>query len=343
MASALSPKSQSRNAIGADCSTDSTAGIRWKLIGLSILSVVILCCTLNSAVGGDSVEPEQSQHRSETQPFLVDEYSYPIVDLGSINLALFNKSVASNREGKTLMFMHIPKTGGTTMAEVARKHGIYWLTALFKLRLIDFNSSLCDSREYPLCAKRIQHGSPQGACPMWHVPLRWWTEWFLQNAPKQTANTLQWYFDPAHTDWFCIVRNPFYKMVSEYKWRAKPKPPESGWSGWSCTAEDMNEWISLNLGRNFDNHLTPYTEYVFDSSGNQIIQHVVHYENQTEQLRQLFSAYNLDSLYREWLGTHSNRGQCTNLSPTMISKQNKHIIREQYEEDFRIFGYSTDI
>ena len=59
------------------------------------------------------------------------KYVYPIIDLGPINAALFNKSIGANAENKTLMFMHIPKTGGSTIRTVAYKHQIYWSMKLF--------------------------------------------------------------------------------------------------------------------------------------------------------------------------------------------------------------------
>ena len=233
------------------------------------------------------------------------------------------------------MFMHIPKTGGTTLNEVALNHSIYWMWMLFGTAegrewTKAFKAEFCDRQEYQFCAG--VEINP------WHVPLRWWTEYFMRNASKQGNNTLQWYFDPANTDWFAIVRNPFNKMVSEYKWRT------SLWNQTTnCSVDGMNRWMADNLRENLCNHMTPFTEFIFDSTGKQIVKHVIRFENVKEELAKLFSEYNLDGVYREWLHTHSNRGSCPNLKGSMISEENKEIIRVRYKDDFDKFQYSMEI
>merc|ERR1711951_307407 len=102
-------------------------------------------------------------------------------------------------------------------------------------------------------------------------------------------------------------------MVSEYKWRA--------WNS-NCSIGEMNRWMAHNLRRNHVNHMTPYTEFIFDSTGKQIVKHVIRFENVKEELAELFSEYNLDEVYQEWLHTHSNRGRCPNLKASMISEEN---------------------
>ena len=167
----------------------------------------------------------------------------------------------------------------------------------------------------------------------------------MRNVPKQMSNTLQWYLDPANTDWFAIVRNPFNKMVSEYKWKKKHFGNDRVTFGKTkkCSVDVMNRWMAHNLSGDFFNHMTPYTEFIFDSSGKQIVKHVVRFESAKEELKKLFNEYNLNGVYQEWLHTHSNRGDCPNLKASMISEENKEIIRDRYKDDFDKFEYPMEI
>jgi len=290
---------------------------------------------------------EDSQH-TEEQMHLIDEYMYPIIELQPIstNERLLNKTLgaAHNSQGNALMFMHIPKTGGTNMAKVALKHEIYWITKMFQENKVrGFKNIFCDVEKYAFCSGLADRVCTYrcGGGSIWHIPLRWWTDEFMKDykapPPTQRRNSLQWYFDSGNTDWFCIVRNPFSKVISEYKWR------ESFWGGQTnCSADAMNEWMARNLLGNFDNHMTPQKEYVFDASGKQIVEHIIHFENQMEELEKMFWEYNMNDVYQTWLHTRGY-GKCRNLKPKHISESNRQIIRERYKEDFETFGYSMEI
>ena len=205
------------------------------------------------------------------------EYKWPIVRLNETNMMLFNKSIGANKEGKTLMFMHIPKTGGAGMADAAGKAGIGWGWGFSALQHINtpFWGDFCRG-----CAQcKFDGGEDVGQSQPFHTPLSCWIEDFMKDAPKQTENTLQWYFDLDNVDYFCVIRHPFNKMVSEYAWRENLGiPPE-----YDCSAKMMNQWLQLKMGQlqngtmhsRAGDHFFPQYDYVFDSQGDQICRHVI--------------------------------------------------------------------
>lgn len=233
------------------------------------------------------------------------------------------------------------------MGVIAQKYGVYWIWKLldteegYNYKII---RKFCGDSNYT-----FDIGMCGGAT--WHTPLRWWTEHFMVNAPEQNENTLQWYFDPNHVDWFCFVRNPYDRMLSEYKYRNGLRRGHKLYNGTGCTAQEMNEWLKENVNelgaKELDNHLTPESEYVFDSNGKQIIKHVLRYENLRDELEQLFTEYNLKEVYHDLMDKKimplGKGGECKNsteLTISKISEENKAIIRERFRADFEAFGYS---
>lgn len=125
-------------------------------------------------------------------------------------------------EDKRILFVHIPKTGGTTIEK--------WLQNLSPIR--------CFNLKAP----------PSLKCSPQHL----------------TYEDLNAIFGEDYFDYcFTIVRNPYERLASEYRWRVQknkqagnaPLPAFSTWVSENIATYEANQWI-------LDNHLRPQTEFL---------------------------------------------------------------------------------
>eukprot|EP00304_Pavlova_gyrans_P006454 CAMPEP_0206036126 /NCGR_PEP_ID=MMETSP1466-20131121/2559_1 /ASSEMBLY_ACC=CAM_ASM_001126 /TAXON_ID=44452 /ORGANISM="Pavlova gyrans, Strain CCMP608" /LENGTH=555 /DNA_ID=CAMNT_0053410567 /DNA_START=436 /DNA_END=2103 /DNA_ORIENTATION=+ len=117
-------------------------------------------------------------------------------------------------------FLHIPKTGGTSIESAAALLGIPTPISVFHALYCTRNGSLCT---YPssLCA---------GKAAPWHFP---------PDLLRRCARVPDVY---AIANVFCVVRHPFLRFVSEFVWRkANPAFPMHG--------IDVNLFAEQELGR----------------------------------------------------------------------------------------------
>ena len=121
-------------------------------------------------------------------------------------------------KAKILFFAHIPKTGGSTIEHGLRNAG----------------------------AKRALY-SPNRAdylrCTMQHMHAELY-QIFVPKGFYQYS--------------LCVVRHPFDRLVSEYKWRLKLKQTKKTFDHWLNTSFDRYEENPYVL----DNHLRPQVEFI---------------------------------------------------------------------------------
>eukprot|EP01083_Nonionella_stella_P025176 69348_1 len=259
---------------------------------------------------------------------------------------------------KSLMFMDIPQTGGTSIVANAKKHGIFWGPSLFLRYKSTFNRA-----KKELCAKMHMH------CPQcgWHIPLRWWTSYF--SSPNTTRSSIASYYDVNQTmDYFCVVRHPFTKMIAEYKYL----PTNGDIYGKAillkegivinnasdyCNEQSLNIWIqkaikdyrSKTQFQNYKHycyggcHFVKQYDFIYDGNQNQLCKHVIRYENLEEEITALFRTYGLALQYTfKWTNDDIALGSyCSDsdLDVYNLTTETKTIIFEFYKQDFASFGY----
>ena len=237
---------------------------------------------------------------------------------------------------RRLELVHIPKTGGTAMEAQAARMNITWSMCHFKKGKI-LNETFCPG---PI----LKHWRPSvkthSRCPWWHLPPQYFE---LHD------------FNPyAGADLFCVVRNPYERLLSEYYYAgtylAKKDAEQLN------NVNRLNGWVRHNLldlivtmkrgdirqnrtgneiyFRNFG-HFIPQYDYVFHHR-RQIIKHVLRFENMEEEFHALMKLYDLPVR----LPTHRLRpSHPSTLTAYNLTRSNLELVERLYEDDLREWGY----
>jgi len=220
--------------------------------------------------------------------------------------------------GERLVFLHIPKNGGTTIEDLAKSHGINWG------RYMDF--SQCDMGANECSAN-------------WHEP-------------PAVLSGINMYTD---TKVFCVVRHPFTRAVSEYKYVVKH--PEYRWDlydiveSWGCNPAGLNLWLREALdkfvkGDKYQQlcHMLPQSYYVWGPPHNlqlqcQYCQEVLRLEDFPNSFNDLMARYDYNlTLDRK---SSDNAGDCPDLSERDIDFANLEMLRYVYAQDFLMLKYDA--
>ena len=150
-------------------------------------------------------------------------------------------------------------------------------------------------------------------CSKWHIP------------PKYYEN------DYKNKKLFCIVRNPYTRIVSEFKYSHQGEQNK----------ENLNKWIK-SLPHEFNNnkflndcHLLPQTEFIKnkDDSINKEIE-ILRFENLNIDFKNLLNKYN----YKDMKLPMNNKSK-VNLTHRDLNNESKNIIKKIYKTDFETFDY----
>lgn len=192
-----------------------------------------------------------------------------------------------------LEFIHIPKNAGTTIENIANEKNIKW------------------GRMKPDHRDHVK----ENKCDYWHIP------------PKEFDRTSHYYRDPDGT--FCVIRNPYDRMVSEYKYRNKD----------SNDAVHMNKWIKKHLtpehtqDGKLNCHFIPQYNYVYDDLGQKTCDHVLQFDNLADNFNKLTNQYNVDLTMDP--NRRDNRSS-ESLTQKDLSQENIELIKVIYHNDFSL-------
>jgi hypothetical protein len=171
-------------------------------------------------------------------------------------------SAKSARQRRKLGLLHIPKTGGSSIENVAGIQGIRWGVCLFRERWAKCPSG--SENVFPhLPTTLLQDNMAMrrayvGNTPLWHVPIQ-----YLPVNRTTNFNYYPNYTDPyANQDIFVVIRNPYKRVVSEYYYYCNlphincfvdnnnnNNNKNKRGKGWQDTAETMNKDIQYVLQR----------------------------------------------------------------------------------------------
>jgi hypothetical protein len=112
------------------------------------------------------------------------------------------------------------------------------------------------------------------------------------------------------------------------------------------TPEALNEWIQHKLGHfsSRTGHLLPQSFYILDQDGkNQIVRHILRYENLHLEFAQLMGLYQLPIVLSPSQRTNEGVEHGSNtrrrITRQDLSADTIALINQVYERDFRLLGY----
>jgi hypothetical protein len=244
-----------------------------------------------------------------------------------------------------VIFVHIPKTGGTSIANSLEMNPFRqsrWRESVLKvlipyaskysvlagrckkkpvLRSIIEKVALCFS--YP----DVLYGY-DGNYRLHHLPANLIKEYVSEKV-------FQTYFK------FAIVRNPWDRLVSEFFWRQQIRKEDCG--TFEQFVRSLNKWYPNDrltpckppfLYYCDHAHFLSQSRYIFDTKGRQLVDHIFCFENIQEDF----------AFFRQKLGVYIGLEMKNKTSHRHYShyynRVTQQIVHDYYQEDIKRFGYS---
>lgn len=263
----------------------------------------------------------------------------------------FTEAYPPFNASKALEFVHITKTGGTSIEAAAAKAGVAWGVCKF-FRDKDCAPPANHSNASPIYDRNAWACNMTGVVP-WHCP----PNRFKDRDMYSGSNT------------FAVVRNPYDRILSEYYWAHsfhRPSPnlnTAKGLNGWiqnqlddvekkgSCvfghckcfrSHSCCHDYRSCILSIARTQHVTLLSEKGIPMStfthqnGEQTIDHILHLENITDGLPVLLHQYGLGKI--ETMHTKT-RIESATLGIDSFTNETIQRINLWARLDFEYFGY----
>jgi hypothetical protein len=209
---------------------------------------------------------------------------------------------------KTLNFIHISKTGGTSVEFAANKKGIKW----GKFACETIWNSLLSYIDWDI----EPHSSH-------HIPIS-----FCKNEELKRKLLNKYIF-------FTVVRNPYERCLSEY-FCPHNKLIEIP------TVENLNNFVQYKINlldnkKNFQGHFIQQYHYVFDQN-KKYTNIILKYENLVNDFNSMSKNFNLNFKLKEYLNKSKKQ-----LSIDSFNNKTINLIQKKYEYDFLYFDYKFDL
>jgi len=206
-----------------------------------------------------------------------------------------------------LEFVHITKTGGSTIVHAAAQKGMNWGECHFKP---------CSGGHYPDLSNSM---GPS----VWHRTLN-------------ELHSMNFYGDDAAL--FVVIRNPYERVISHYYYTQRNLIDVQVLN----QKEHLNDWIKstmqfkLHLDR-FIAFFYPAYNYVFDKyTGEQVVDYILRFETLEQDFDALMKEFHLNiSLDKIQNARHTS----AILGVESYTRESIQIINDYFYNDFITFGY----
>ena len=289
-----------------------------------------------------------------------DNTNQPFIDLEKeIQKGLeYSRSIKDTK--RKLLFVHIPKTAGTTIEEVGGLQAkLAWGSCLFNHRP-KRSGNVCQyppgQFEWPtrigyeylfFCVygcygARETHGMrfpSLPSCRYWHLPP--------QLFPIKGINPYE------GADLFAVVRDPYDRLISEFYYICRRKITKY-WNYIDCNRtrlldpEYMNQWLRDKLDQmshqdmspqdylSYNGHFTPQSHFLVSFPAQiRMIDYVLRMDNLKSQFHALMTAYGIDA---EMLDYRKNvaRNDTGDLDARHFDTKTLALLNDRYEHDVAI-------
>jgi len=222
----------------------------------------------------------------------------------------------------SLEFVHITKTGGSSIERAAASAGIRWGACHYGEEFLkrDFGNTCSQNLKWGKMKQSEVPNEVKGAyfnkwsSAPWHTPPHWW-----ETNPLQKTKT------------FTVVRNPYTRALSEFycKW--------AGSKEWSLKndVQHLNSWLQNKIRKPpHDGHFLPQYFYVFNTQGEKVVNHVLQFEKLNTEFPILMEQYSFDVSLAKY-----NVGKDKHLTYHNLTRETLDLLNIFYAEDFEFFDY----
>lgn len=232
---------------------------------------------------------------------------------------------------KPLNFLHIPKTGGSSIFRLAANNGLAWGECLFP--------SPWRQKDCPKETNVGKWPEHRFGAPWWHTPIQYLP-------PDKKPYNRQ--------DLFAVVRNPYERAVSEYYYYCQFRKSECyGIDKHKDTADRMNRklqqflFAALRAPKNSTDyfvasgHWIPQYDFFHNTASKRkerIVKHLLHNEHLNDEFASLMRAYGYNfTLPQKHRRSRKDTG--AKLTTADLTDKTMKLIDIVFEKDFKIGNY----
>ena len=253
--------------------------------------------------------------------------------------------ITSELPKRRLEYVHVPKTGGTSVERAASEQGLAWSACHFKTHLDDFSKIPCPKTDLFFLFRRYAKVTSKGSDHVsgWH-----------SCPPKLFSGQNDFYkgFTPyGDASLFTIVRNPYDRILSEWYYSTTREKDRNNaglfnrkmverLQEFAATGKYPKDPADFYLPNNpyfwYDGHNIPQHDFVFDGD-KQVVDHVILYENVHADFHKLMQYYRLNVTISSQR-TNAYSGQ-KKLTAKNFTTETLALVHKLYGRDFEEFGY----
>lgn len=235
---------------------------------------------------------------------------------------------------RKLLFVHIPKTAGTTIEEVGGLGArVAWGSCLFNHR---------PKRRGNVCRYPPGQFEWPTRIGYWHLPT--------QLFPLKGVNPYE------GADLFAVFRDPYDRLLSEFYYICRRKLTKH-WNPVDCNRtrlqepKYMNEWVQQKLQQmdkghltpkgllNYNGHFTPQADFLVSYPAEiRMVEYVLQMDNLSSEFTALMKAYDIAA---EMLPHKKNaaRNDTNDLEARHFDSETLALVHERYVHDLEISKY----